>query len=38
MKKIMNVIVMGLSIIFIGFVMKFSMLPNIVLNVSVTIG
>ena len=38
MKKIMNVIVMGLSIIFIGFVIIFSMLPNIVLNVSVTIG
>ena len=34
----MNVIVMGLSIIFIGFVIIFSMLPNIVLNVSVTIG
>ena len=38
MKKIMNVIVMGLCIIFIGFVMIFSMLPNTVLNVSVTIG
>ena len=38
MKKIMNVIVMGLYIIFIGFVMIFSMLPNTVLNVSVTIG
>lgn len=38
MKKIINGIIIVLSSIFICFVMIFSMLPNIVLNVSITIG
>ena len=38
MEKIINGIIIVLSSIFIGFVMIFSMLPNIVLNVSITIG
>ena len=37
-KKVINGIIIVLSSIFIGFVMIFSMLPNIVLNVSITIG
>ena len=37
-KKIINGIVIALSIILIGFVMIFSIIPNIVLNVKVTIG
>ena len=38
MKKIINGIVIVLSIILIGFVMISSIIPNIVLNVKVTIG
>ena len=38
MEKIINGIIIVLSSMFIGFVMIFSMLPNIVLNVSITIG
>ncbi len=38
MKKIINEIVIVLSIILIGFVMISSIMPNIVLNVKVTIG
>lgn len=38
MKKIINGIVIALSIILIGFVMISSIIPNIVLNVKVTIG
>ncbi len=38
MKKIINGIVIVLSIILIGFVMISSIMPNIVLNVKVTIG
>ena len=38
MKKVINGIIIVLSSIFICFVMIFSMLPNIVLNVSITIG
>ena len=38
MKKIINEIVIVLSIILIGVVMIFSIIPNIVLNVKVTIG
>ena len=38
MKKIINGIILTLSIILIGFVMIFSILPNVVLNVQITIG
>lgn len=38
MKKIINGIIIALSIILIGFVVIFSLLPNVVLNVLVTIG
>ena len=37
-KKVINGIVIALSIILIGFVILFSVLPNIVLNVVITIG
>ena len=37
-KKVINGIVIALSIILIGFVIIFSVLPNIVLNVVITIG
>lgn len=37
-KKVINMIVISLSIILIGFVMLFSIIPNIVLNVKITIG
>ena len=38
MKKVINGIIITLSIILIGFVIIFSIIPNIVLNVKVTIG
>ena len=38
MKKIINGTIIALSTILIGFVMIFSVIPNIVLNVKVTIG
>ena len=38
MKKIINGTIIVLSTILIGFVMIFSVIPNIVLNVKVTIG
>ena len=38
MKKIINGIILALSIILIGFVMIFSILPNVILNVQITIG
>ena len=37
-KKVINGIIIALSIILIGFVVIFSLLPNVVLNVLVTIG
>ena len=37
-KKIINGIIIAISIILIGFVVIFSLLPNVVLNVLVTIG
>jgi len=37
-KKVINRIVIAISIILIGFVILFSVLPNIVLNVVITIG
>ena len=37
MRRIINSIIIGISIILIGFVMIFSLLPNIVLNVVVTL-
>ena len=37
-KKIINGIIIAISIILIGFVVVFSLLPNVVLNVLVTIG
>ena len=37
-KKVINGIIIVLSIILIGFVIFFSIIPNIVLNVKVTIG
>ena len=37
-KKVINGIIIVLSIILIGFVIIFSIIPNIVLNVKVTIG
>lgn len=38
MEKVINKVIIFLSIILIGFVMIFSMLPNVVLNVLVTLG
>ncbi len=38
MRKIINSIIIGISIILIGFVIIFSLLPNTVLNVIVTLG
>ena len=37
-KKVINGIIIALSIILIGFVVIFSLLPNVVLDVLVTIG
>lgn len=38
MRKIINVIIISISMVLIGFVMIVSLLPNIVLNVIVTLG
>ena len=38
MKKIVNIIIIGVTIILVGFVMVCSLLPNLVLNVIVTLG
>ena len=38
MRRIINGSIIGISIILIGFIMIFSLLPNIVLNVVVTLG
>ena len=38
MKRTINRLIITLSIILIGFVMVFSMIPNVVLNVLITIG
>ncbi len=38
MRKIINGIIIGISIILIGFVIIFSLLPNVVLNVIATLG
>lgn len=38
MRKVINGIVISISIVLIGFVILFSLLPNIVLNVIVTLG
>lgn len=37
MKKIINGVIISISIVLIGFVILFSLLPNIVLNVIVTL-
>ena len=38
MRKIINSIIICITIILVGFVMVFSLLPNFVLNVIVTLG
>ena len=38
MRRIINSIIVGISIMLIGFVIIFSLLPNIVLNIIVTLG